>query len=92
MALEAEKYLPLISETRDLIKKVVLKNMAEGILFSAGTDTSVIAYEAVKHKPNLSALTIAFEQGNPRDTKFVEKMVVSLNSPIKLTFLQKKML
>lgn len=78
MALEAEKCLPLISETRDLIKKVVLKNMAEGILFSAGTDTSVIAYEAVKRKPNLPALTIAFEQGNPRDTKFVEQMVAFL--------------
>lgn len=79
MTLEPKEYLSRVSETRDLVNKVVLKNMAEGILFSAGTDTTVIAYEAVKYKPNLPALTIAFEQGNPRDTKFVEKMVTFLN-------------
>lgn len=75
MTLEQEEYLPFISETRNLVSKVVQKNMAEGILFSAGTDTTVIAYEAVKSNPDLKALTIAFEQGNPRDTKYVEKMV-----------------
>ncbi len=78
MTLELKEYLSLIPETRDLIAKVVSKNMAEGILFSAGTDTTVIAYEAVKHKPDLPALTVAFEQGNPKDTKFVEKMVTFL--------------
>lgn len=75
MALEQEDYLSLISETRDLVNRVIQKNMAEGILFSAGTDTTVIAYEAVKSKPNLTALTMAFEQGNPRDTKYVKKTV-----------------
>ena len=43
--------------------------------FSAGTDTSIIAYEAVKFNPGLKALTISFKQGKPKDTKYVKKMV-----------------
>ena len=53
--------------------------MADSILFSAGTDTTIIAYEAVKYKPNLPALTLAFKQGNPKDTEYVKKMVAFLN-------------
>ena len=49
--------------------------MADGILFSAGTDTTIIAYEAVKYKPDIPALTIAFKEGAPKDTKYVKKMV-----------------
>ena len=49
--------------------------MADSILFSAGTDTTIIAYEAVKYKPNLPALTLAFKQGNPKDKEYVKKMV-----------------
>jgi asparagine synthase (glutamine-hydrolysing) len=52
--------------------------MADGIMFSAGVDTSIIAYEATKYKPNLKALTIAFKHGKPRDTKYVKKMVAFL--------------
>jgi asparagine synthase (glutamine-hydrolysing) len=52
--------------------------MADSILFSAGTDTSIIAYEAVKYKPNLPALTLAFKEGNPKDTEYVKKMVAFL--------------
>lgn len=52
--------------------------MAEGILFSAGTDTTIIAYEAVKYKPNLPALTLAFKHGSPKDTEYVKKMVAFL--------------
>ena len=49
--------------------------MADGILFSAGTDTSIIAYHAVKYKPQLPALTMAFKHGHPKDTEYVKKMV-----------------
>jgi asparagine synthase (glutamine-hydrolysing) len=52
--------------------------MADGILFSAGTDTTIIAYEAVKYKPHIPALTMAFKHGNPRDTEYVKKMVALL--------------
>jgi asparagine synthase (glutamine-hydrolysing) len=65
----------LLSEARAIVNKVVQKNMAEGILFSAGTDTSIIAYEAVKYNPNIKAITVAFKQGKPKDTEYVKKMV-----------------
>jgi asparagine synthase (glutamine-hydrolysing) len=52
--------------------------MADGILFSAGTDTTIIAYEAVKYKPKLPALTLAFKHGSPMDTEYVKKMVALL--------------
>jgi asparagine synthase (glutamine-hydrolysing) len=70
--LDLEKLLP---ETRALVRKVVKRNMAEGIMFSAGTDTSIIAYEAVKYNPNIKALTVSFKQGKPKDTEYVKKMV-----------------
>jgi asparagine synthase (glutamine-hydrolysing) len=70
--LDLDKLLP---ETRAIVSKVVQGNMAEGIMFSAGTDTSIIAYEAVKLNPDLKALTVAFKQGKPKDTQYVKKMV-----------------
>ena len=66
-------------EVRDLVKKVVKRNMAEGILFSAGTDTSIIAYEAIKFNQNIKALTVSFKEGKPKDTQFVKKMVSFLH-------------
>jgi len=47
-------------------------------LFSAGTDTSILAYEALKFKPDLKALTIVFKQGKPEDIEFVKRMVAYL--------------
>jgi asparagine synthase (glutamine-hydrolysing) len=70
--LELDKLLP---EVRTLVSKVVQRNMAEGIMFSAGTDTSIITYEAVKYDPNIKALTVSFKQGKPKDTEYVNKMV-----------------
>jgi asparagine synthase (glutamine-hydrolysing) len=72
-------YVKLLPEVRGLVSKIVQSNMAEGILFSAGTDTSIIAYEAVKVNPNIKALTVEFEHGKPMDRKYVEKMVEFLN-------------
>ena len=73
---EYEKKLP---ELRNIVNTVVQKNMAEGILFSAGTDTSIIGYEAVKFNPKIKAFTVAFKEGKPRDTEYVKKMVSFLN-------------
>jgi asparagine synthase (glutamine-hydrolysing) len=70
--LDLEKLLP---EARALVSKVVQRNMAEGIMFSAGTDTSIIAYEAVKYNPDIKALTVSFKQGKPKDTEYVKRMV-----------------
>ncbi len=71
--------IKLLPEVRALVSKVVQKNMAEGILFSAGTDTSIVAYEAVKFNPDIKALTVSFKEGKPRDTRYVMRMVSSLN-------------
>ena len=69
----------MLPEIRNLVNEVVNQTLAEGILFSAGTDTSIIAFEAIKHNPDLKALTVEFEQGNPKDTQYVKKMVEFLN-------------
>ncbi len=78
MSLDQREYINLLPEVRALINKVVQNNMADGILFSAGTDTSIIAYEAVKYKPKIPALTLAFKHGNPKDTEYVKEMVALL--------------
>jgi asparagine synthase (glutamine-hydrolysing) len=78
MTLDEKEYIKLLPETRILVHKVVEKNMADAMLFSAGTDTQIIAHEAVKHNPNLLCLTMAFKHGNPKDAEYVEKMVAFL--------------
>ena len=78
MSLDKKEYVNMLPEVRTLINKVVQKNMADGFLFSAGTDTQIIAYEAVKSKPNIPCLTLAFKHGTPKDTEYVKKMVAFL--------------
>ena len=75
MSVTKKDYKKILPELRTLVSKVINKNMAEGILFSAGTDTSIIAYEAVKFNPKIKAITVAFKQGKPKDTEYVKKMV-----------------
>ena len=79
MAINEKEYVRLLPEARALVNGIVKNNMAEGIMFSAGTDTSIIAYEAVKYKPRIPALTLAFKYGNPKDTEYVKEMIESLN-------------
>jgi len=78
MTLNPNEYTNLLPEIRALVNKVVHKNMADGFLFSAGTDTTIIAYEAVKYKAKIPCLTMAFKHGNPKDTEYVKKMVTFL--------------
>ncbi|HSQ49591.1 MAG TPA: asparagine synthase C-terminal domain-containing protein [Candidatus Deferrimicrobiaceae bacterium] len=73
---EVNKLLP---EVRTLINKCVKLNLADGFLFSAGTDTQIIAYEAVKYKPDIPCLTLAFKHGQPKDTQYVKRMVELLH-------------
>jgi len=79
VTIDQHEYTELLPQVRAIVNEVVQKNMADGILFSAGTDTTIIAYEAVKYCPNLKALTMAFKHGNPKDTQYVAKMVSFLN-------------
>jgi asparagine synthase (glutamine-hydrolysing) len=75
MTLDPKEYFGLIPETKSIINEVVKNNIGDSILFSAGTDTSIIAYEAIKYQPNISTLTIALKQGTPKDMQYVKKMV-----------------
>ncbi len=75
MTLDPKEYTNLLPEVRALVNKVVKKNMADGFLFSAGTDTQIIVCEAVKYKPDIPCLTLAFKHGNPKDTEYVKQMV-----------------
>jgi asparagine synthase (glutamine-hydrolysing) len=79
MTLNPQEYLKLLPEVRTLVNKVVQKNMADSMLFSAGTDTQIIAYEAVKYTPKIPCLTLHFKHGNPKDAEYVRKMVALLN-------------
>jgi asparagine synthase (glutamine-hydrolysing) len=79
MTIDKKDYDKFLPEAKTIVNKVVKKNMAECMLFSAGTDTSIIAYEAVKYDSNLPCLTLAFKHGNPKDTEYVKKMVSFLN-------------
>ncbi len=79
MTLEPEEYAKFLPEARSILSEIVKKNMADSMLFSAGTDTSIIAYEAVKFKPKIPCLTLAFKHGNPKDTQFVKEMVSFLS-------------
>lgn len=56
MILNSAENVVLLSELRVLLNKVIRKKLAEGLLFSVGTDTSIIAYEALKYKPDLKAI------------------------------------
>lgn len=78
MTLNPQEYAPLLPEARALVNKVVQRNMADAMLFSAGTDTQIIAYEAVKYKPQIPCLTMHFKHGNPADTEYVKRMVAFL--------------
>ncbi|HSV50370.1 MAG TPA: asparagine synthase C-terminal domain-containing protein [Candidatus Acidoferrales bacterium] len=75
MAINETEVTQLTQQARTLIHKVVKKNLADGFLFSAGTDTQIIAYEAVKYKPDIPCITLAFKHGQPKDTQYVKMMV-----------------
>ena len=66
MSLDPSEVNKLLPNVRKLVNKCVKRNMADGFLFSAGTDTQIIAYEAVKYKPDIPCLTLAFKHGNPK--------------------------
>jgi asparagine synthase (glutamine-hydrolysing) len=64
-------------EVRQLVDRVVKRNLTEGILFSAGLDTSVVAYAASKYR-KLEAVTVAFENSPALDPKFSKMMAKQL--------------
>lgn len=75
MAINEIEVTKLTREARTLIHDVVKKNLADGFMFSAGTDTQIIAYEAIKYKSGIPCLTLAFKHGQPKDAQYVKMMV-----------------
>ncbi|MCL2867828.1 MAG: asparagine synthase-related protein [Candidatus Bathyarchaeota archaeon] len=75
MSLDPKEYMHLVLEARSLINRVIRHNLGDGVLFSAGTDTSIIVYEAIKYRSDLPTLTVAFKQGDPKDAQYVKMMV-----------------
>jgi len=67
----------LLLKTREIIGRVVKKNLAEGLLFSGGLDTSIIAFEASKHI-NITAITLAFKHGAAEDLYYAKKAAESM--------------
>ncbi|MEM1589639.1 MAG: asparagine synthase-related protein [Candidatus Bathyarchaeia archaeon] len=59
-------------KTREIIGRVVERNLADGLLFSGGIDTSIIAFEASKHK-RITAVTVAFERGVAEDLDYAKR-------------------
>ena len=63
----------ICSEIRRLTDKVVQKNLTDGMLFSGGLDTSIVAFAASKYaKPE--AFTVAFENSPALDLKYAKLM------------------
>jgi asparagine synthase (glutamine-hydrolysing) len=79
MSINESEVSKLIPQVRTMVNKIVKNNLADGFLFSAGTDTQIIAYEAVKYKPDIPCLTLAFKHGQPKDTEYVKRMVELLH-------------
>jgi asparagine synthase (glutamine-hydrolysing) len=75
MLFDPKEYIHLIPETKKAVSKAIENNRGDGMLFSAGTDTSIIAYEIMKNQPDISTLNVVFKQGDPKDAKYVKKMV-----------------
>jgi len=63
----------ICSEIRKLTEKVIQKNLTEGILFSGGLDTSIVAFEASKYT-KLEAFTVAFENSPALDLEYSKLM------------------
>jgi asparagine synthase (glutamine-hydrolysing) len=75
----------ILSETRELVDKIVKRNLTEDILFSGGLDTSVVAYAAAKFT-KLNGFTVAFENSPALDLKYSKLMAELLKMNHKIHF------
>lgn len=75
----------ICSEIRQLIDAAVKRNLTEGILFSGGLDTSVIAFAASKYS-KLEAFTVAFENSPALDLEYSKLMANLLKMNHKIHF------
>jgi asparagine synthase (glutamine-hydrolysing) len=79
----------ICKEIRLLIEKVVKRNLANGILFSGGLDTGIIAFVASKYS-SLKAFTVAFENAPALDLEYSKIMANLLKMDHKIYFFAEK--
>ncbi len=79
----------IFSQIRRLTDKVVKNNLTDGMLFSGGLDTSVIAFVASKYT-KLEAFTVAFENSPALDLKYAKLMANLLNMNHTIKFFGEK--
>ena len=79
----------ICKEIRLLIEKVVKRNLANGILFSGGLDTGIIAFVASKHS-SLKAFTVAFENAPALDLEYSKIMANLLKMDHEIYFFAEK--
>ncbi len=81
----------MLSQIRLLVDKVVKRNLTNGMLFSGGLDTSIIAFVASKYS-SLNALTVAFENAPALDLEYSKIMANLLKMDHKIhVFAEKEM-
>ncbi len=68
----------ICSQIRRLTERAVKKNLTDGMLFSGGLDTSIVAFVASKYT-KLEAFTVAFQNSPALDLKYAKLMANLLN-------------
>ncbi len=72
-------------QIRSLIDKIVKRNLTNGILFSGGLDTSILAFVASKYL-SLNAFTVAFKNAPALDLEYSKLMADLLKMNLKIRF------
>ena len=71
-------------QLRQLVVKQVLANSAEGILFSGGLDTSILAAVAAAHGRRLRAIMVSMGEGNGLDEPYALPLADRLKLPLEV--------
>jgi asparagine synthase (glutamine-hydrolysing) len=75
----------ICSQIGRLTDKVVQKNLTDGMLFSGGLDTSIVAFVASKYT-KLEAFTVAFQNSPALDLQYAKLMAKQLNMNHRIKF------
>src|SRR5207248_4447056 len=73
-----------VKQLRNLVIDRVLASSADGILFSGGLDTSVLAAIAASHGRRLQAVMVSVEEGTGLDEPFARLMVERLGLDLEI--------
>jgi len=73
-----------VEQLRNLVVNRVLASSADGILFSGGLDTSVLAAIAASHGRRLQAVMVSVAEGTGLDEPFARLMVERLGIPLEI--------